>query len=256
MRKDLLGAGVRYTRNPLGIIALFIFFIYATAGTVLGVGPGFSASDRTVMVWFLVSFPFAVLAVFATLVMFFHEHLYSPQDVGRKEFLEISKRKRAAAELTRKAIESRAGPKSEAETQAAQRAVLDVATPEAITAAGVARALWVDDNPTNNFYEREALRALGIDVDLALTTHEALDLVKRAPYDVIISDMKRDNEEDGGLAGYKLLDALRQKRVKTPFILYVASTTPEHQADAVKRGALGQTNRPEELIETVLAAIS
>jgi hypothetical protein len=68
-------------RNPLGIIALFIVLLYAIAGLVLGVSATkLEASERLPLVWFIVIFPFAVLAVFSWLVSMHHKKLYAPSD--------------------------------------------------------------------------------------------------------------------------------------------------------------------------------
>jgi hypothetical protein len=52
-----------------------------------------------------------------------------------------------------------------------------------------------------------------------------------------------------------LLDKLRESGNRTPFIIYAGSRAPEHQAEARRRGAIGCTNRPEELFEMVLSAL-
>ncbi len=54
-----------------------------------------------------------------------------------------------------------------------------------------ARILWVDDRPDNNRFERQALEALGIDIDLSTSTDDALGKIRRRSYDLIISDMGR-----------------------------------------------------------------
>jgi hypothetical protein len=56
-------------------------------------------------------------------------------------------------------------------------------------------------------------------------------------------------------AGYTLLDALRSRGDRTPFIIYAGSRAPEHVAESRRHGALGCTNRPQEVIEMVLEAI-
>lgn len=70
----------KYTRNPLGIIALFITFIYAIAALVLGVTPSLDYSLKVPLVWFLIIFPVMILMVFSDLVANHHHKLYSPMD--------------------------------------------------------------------------------------------------------------------------------------------------------------------------------
>ena len=114
------------------------------------------------------------------------------------------------------------------------------------------RVLWVDDRPMNNTYERRALEALGIRVDLSTSTEDALAHQAARPYDLIISDMGRPPDSR---AGYTLLDALRASGKQTPYVIYASSNSAEHKAEARRRGALGCTNRPQELVEYVLQGL-
>jgi hypothetical protein len=73
-------------RNPLGIIALFISLIYGMSALLLGVSvQRLSLANQTVLVWFVVLFPVAVLAVFAWLVSKHHRKLYGPGDFRSDE---------------------------------------------------------------------------------------------------------------------------------------------------------------------------
>lgn len=112
--------------------------------------------------------------------------------------------------------------------------------------------LWVDDRPENNFYERQALEALGARVVLSTSTDDALNQTKHRRFDVIISDMGRPPDSQ---AGYTLLDELRKRRDPTPFIIYASSNAPEHRQHAISRGALGSTNQANELLLLVLEAL-
>ena len=69
------------SRNPLGIIALFIVLVYGFACLLFG----FSAKDLTSperfpLVWFTVLFPTLVLFAFVFLVAKHHDKLYFPRD--------------------------------------------------------------------------------------------------------------------------------------------------------------------------------
>ncbi len=76
----------RLVRNPLGIIAIFIFLVYGIAGLVLGYSAGdLQPSEKLPMIWFLVIFPVVVLAAFLWLVSCHHEKLYAPSDFPDKE---------------------------------------------------------------------------------------------------------------------------------------------------------------------------
>ena len=112
--------------------------------------------------------------------------------------------------------------------------------------------LWVDDRPDNNRYERQALEALGIRVDISMSTEDALERLRHAHFDLVISDMGRPPDSK---AGYTLLDQLRASGNRIPFLLYAGSRLPEHVQEARERGALGCTNSPQELILMVTGAL-
>jgi CheY-like chemotaxis protein len=168
-----------------------------------------------------------------------------------------AKRKQAEAAVSLAAAaasrpEPGATPEATArEAKAAVDVVAEVATPRIIRRAGRSTVLWVDDQPSNNVHERQALEALGVSFVLATSTDEALEKLKRQTFDAIISDMGRPPDPQ---AGYTLLDTLKASGDRTPFIIYAGSRAPEHRAEARRRGAVGCTNRPDELFEMVLSA--
>jgi tetratricopeptide (TPR) repeat protein len=79
----------RLSRNPLGIIALFIVMIYTMATLLVGLSkldPGL----QKIFVWFLVTFPVLVLIAFYILVTKHSGKLYAPQDFSDEaNFLRI-----------------------------------------------------------------------------------------------------------------------------------------------------------------------
>ena len=116
-----------------------------------------------------------------------------------------------------------------------------------------ARLLWVDDHPSNNNREKAALEALGMTVELSGSTREALRMIRRlGPYDVVISDVSRPPFRR---AGYRLIRAMRRRRVMTAVVIYAGSWSPELFDEAVRHGAAGSTNRPTELITLVTEAL-
>jgi len=138
------------------------------------------------------------------------------------------------------------------EARNAAQIVVDAITPNVIRRAERSTVLWVDDRPDNNLHERSALEAIGISFVLSTSTEDALDQTRRQSFDLIISDMGRPPDPR---AGYTLLDKLRATGNRTPFIIYAGSRSPEHQEEAKRHGALGCTNRPNELFEMVLSAL-
>ena len=115
------------------------------------------------------------------------------------------------------------------------------------------RVLWVDDNPQNNDYAMNALRAQNIEVLPCLTTRDALEEFDRRGFDVIVTDLFR--MEDGNRreqAGYELIQALRERGVKAPVILSTATPDPD---DARRRGFYDATSTQHGAFEIVLRAL-
>jgi len=112
--------------------------------------------------------------------------------------------------------------------------------------------LWVDDRPENNVYGRQEFESKGIDITLALSTDEALGLLKKHKYSAIISDMGR---KEGPREGYVLLETLRKHDDQTPFFILAGSSSPKHKEETKKHGGQGTTGNVSELIEMVMEAI-
>lgn len=98
---SLAGAAKGLSRNPLGIIALFLVLIYGFAALALGFSSHLEVGARSTLVWFLVLFPVAVLAMFGWLVSRHHEKLYAPSDYRSDEgfFVPRALSERRMAEL-------------------------------------------------------------------------------------------------------------------------------------------------------------
>jgi CheY-like chemotaxis protein len=113
--------------------------------------------------------------------------------------------------------------------------------------------LWVDDNPQNQEYERQALSALGIRFVLAKSTAEALPMLRSQKFDLVITDFKRQDDPQGG---YTLLSEVMKVAPPPPLIIYTASATPELEAEARKRGAYAETNQPQRLFSLAVSALT
>lgn len=148
--------------------------------------------------------------------------------------------------------ESQASPQSAAVEAKEAASAVEQIDKRTMRRASSAWALWVDDRPNNNVYERQSLEALGLRFVLATSTDEAMDLVAKQPFDIVISDMGRTGDPR---AGYTLLERLRAAGNRTPFVIYAGSNAPEHKAEAQRRGALGCTNKASELFRYVLTAL-
>jgi CheY-like chemotaxis protein len=162
--------------------------------------------------------------------------------------ISASSRQQAATALTQATAAKGASPMD-------QQTALDRVDSAAQTLSvvgGRARVLWVDDHPSGNRHEATAMEAVGIDVELSPSTEDALERVQRTNYDVIVSDMERIEHPQ---AGYDLLQKLRAAGVHTPFVVYARSGRPEHFDEAVRHGAEGWADTPEQLMQMVLAAV-
>lgn len=252
LETGLLSTAPKLAKNPLGIIALFIVLVYAMACAVTAASGTAPQAERLPLVYFLVLFPVLVLAVFGWLVSRHPLSLYAPSDFRKDEHYIAAAELRAAkaaAALTAASF-STGGPISPEE--AASIAVTSVK--EASSSASKSRScvLWVDDRPENNSSLRDAFLEFGIDVQIALSTEQALASLEASKFDAIISDMGR---KEGDQEGYVLLDAVRKRQFKMPFFIYAGSNSAEHKAQAETRGAQGSTNNPNELFREVTKAI-
>jgi hypothetical protein len=107
--------------------------------------------------------------------------------------------------------------------------------------------LWVDDSPGRNVRERRLMRDFGVFVDLALSNDEAEKRFLETPYDVVISDIKREKGE----SGLALPDRLaRADPRRPPVIFYVTELE-----DGTPHGAVDITNRPDELMDLILDCV-
>lgn len=246
-------------RNPLGIIALFIVLIYGFASLVLGFSDRLRDAERTVLVWFLVLFPPVVLVTFAWLVSRHHTKLYAPSDYrDDATFIQASRRQAevafalgAAASQSRSAVP----PREEAirETREAVDLVVESVRPRALNRTQNDRILWVDDEPENNVFVRQALEALDIEFTLCRSTEDALAVLRTQTFDAIISDMGRPPDRR---AGYTLLDTARRNGYAGPFFIFaLEGSSRENRAEARRRGAQGSTDRADELIRSVLRSM-
>jgi CheY-like chemotaxis protein len=108
------------------------------------------------------------------------------------------------------------------------------------------RVLWVDDNPSNNDSIAMLLQGLGAEIEVALSTDQALEKLQRTTYDLIISDMGRNEGRDAGL---DLLQQIRLKPDRTPFIIYASSSAVSRTRErALSLGALDAVAGPTALM--------
>jgi CheY-like chemotaxis protein len=237
-------------RNPLGIIALFIVMAYGFASLVTAFAGSLSSQERMPLIYFLIFFPVLVLGVFTWLVVNHSAKLYSPSDVGGGEnYIKML----TVASLTAATAKGNI-PMSEADLKRNVEVVQAAQPSKSRTANGWRnQILWVDDNPDNNIYERQAFEAMGIKFTLAKSTNEAFEKLANAKFAVIISDMGR---REGPREGYVLLDRLRKQGDNTPLFFYASSNAREHKIETLEHGGQGCTNNGQELFEMVIRAVN
>lgn len=81
--------------------------------------------------------------------------------------------------------------------------------------------LWVDDNPKNNSYYVQQLSDMGFTVDLAMSTSEGIKRFKQGEYELVISDMGREeNRSFIDTAGFVLLKEIHTIDPNIPFIIF------------------------------------
>jgi hypothetical protein len=79
---DFMDKAKGLTRNPLGIIALFVSLIYGFACLVLSTSLNnlHGQDERIPLIWFIIFFPILILLCFIFLVVKHHHKLYAPSD--------------------------------------------------------------------------------------------------------------------------------------------------------------------------------
>jgi eukaryotic-like serine/threonine-protein kinase len=112
-------------------------------------------------------------------------------------------------------------------------------------AASGARILWVDDRPEGNRYEILLLESLGIEVVTATSTREAQQKIETERWDLVLSDLNREQNPTEGL---QLLHWLREQGRRLPVVYY---TMPPTALPERPPGSFGMTTQPDELVHLV-----
>ncbi|HEX7147121.1 MAG TPA: hypothetical protein VF512_06395 [Actinomycetota bacterium] len=119
-----------------------------------------------------------------------------------------------------------------------------------VAGQGRATILWVDDDPDDNALELAKLRDDGLEVLLARSTAEAMDVLSlRRGIRAIVTDLGRS--EDGEFrshAGLALLRQLREAEQDQPVLVYTSARRVDlDRQDALDAGATAVTASPTEL---------
>jgi DNA-binding NtrC family response regulator len=111
-----------------------------------------------------------------------------------------------------------------------------------------ARILLVDDENAVHFAMRDYMSQRGYAVDGARSAAEALGLLARSAYQVVIADL-RLSEGRGARAELEGLDLIEDIRSRRPAarVLVLTGCAQELEAEARRRGADGFMQKPQPL---------
>ena len=111
------------------------------------------------------------------------------------------------------------------------------------------RILWVDDRPKNNSFLVAALEERGVRVDIALSTDEAIATIKKTPYDIVLSDMSRPEDDK---AGIDLTRKLKELGIDTPVYIFCGSWAARHlRSEALATGVAEITSSGTTLLSVL-----
>ncbi|QSB14726.1 response regulator [Natronosporangium hydrolyticum] len=111
------------------------------------------------------------------------------------------------------------------------------------------RILWVDDNPDWNRPLIDLFRQAKMTVDIEQSTASAMTLARSRPYDLVITDMRRDNEHPADRAGITLVHELRGYGVQAPVVIFATAFDPRLGVDPA---IFAYTNTADELVHLVI----
>lgn len=103
----------------------------------------------------------------------------------------------------------------------------------------VTRVLLVDDEPSLRRGMARLLGAAGYEVSSAANGREAMELIERTTFDVIVSDIRMP-----GMDGLSLLRAVRARDLDVPVVFLTGSPSLETAMQAVEHGAFRYLKKP------------
>jgi len=109
--------------------------------------------------------------------------------------------------------------------------------------------LWIDDNLGNQSIEIELLSAIGVTFDRVNSSEKARHQITNKKYDLIISDISREESPEEGL---NFLQSLVKDDIELPFIFYIADLD---KAKGTPPFCFGITNWISELLHYVMDII-
>jgi len=116
-----------------------------------------------------------------------------------------------------------------------------------------ASILWVDDHPENILTAARRIREAGAAIHEVLSTGSAIEVLKNAAFDVIITDMTRGVQTTEGL---DLIIQLKVQAIQAPVIIYTGKFAETGQDAARMVGAFGCTNDADALFGLIIEALT
>lgn len=117
----------------------------------------------------------------------------------------------------------------------------------------MAKILIVDDDKDLLDLMGESLDSAGLDHDMATSAKQALDLLNRSEYDLVISDYNMPGE-----TGLDLLRYVSSRYPETPFLMWTAYDDPRIKRDAMRLGIHAYIQKPfymNDLRQTIINLI-
>lgn len=111
------------------------------------------------------------------------------------------------------------------------------------------RILWVDDNPEWNRPLINLFAQLGMTVDTVRSTEEAVLRLRSHSYDIVLTDMRRDNEQPAATAGVTLVEQIEREGSRLPVVIFAAAFNPRL---GVHPSVFAYTNDANELVHYVI----
>jgi DNA-binding response OmpR family regulator len=108
------------------------------------------------------------------------------------------------------------------------------------------KVLIVDDEKEFLDILAERIRARGMDVSLATSAEDALNLIEEESYDAVIMDYMMP-----ALDGFKALKLMKAKRPEVQIILLTGNVPDEKYIEAKALGALDVIEKPPDLKELI-----
>ncbi|MCP3053827.1 response regulator [Aurantimonas marianensis] len=105
------------------------------------------------------------------------------------------------------------------------------------------RILWVDDFPSNNAFIMENLKGRDLQVEISLSTEDALKKFTALDHSLIITDLGRiEGEQDNPYAGLELIKRIRALNETVPIMVFAGKRGLQMRDELISSGATEVTS--------------